>query len=52
VKWFEEIAKISEEKFRKESNFDPWEYRKINGLWLNIVKGWVKSPAGIWILGD
>ena len=49
TKWFEKTPIISEELFRKETEFDPWEYRKINGVWINVYKGWVETPAGILI---
>jgi hypothetical protein len=52
MKWFIDVPEISEQKYREESDFNPWEWRKIAGIWVNVYRGWVKTPAGILVMED
>lgn len=52
MKWFENPPKLTEREFEKDSDFCRFEWRLINGLWVNIYREWVEVNGVLVLKGS
>lgn len=51
MKWFENSPKkLDEKQLIKDSDFSPFEWILVNGVWVNMYRGWEKTETGIFLL--
>lgn len=53
MRWFEDKPKeLTEKTLIKDSDFSPFEWVLVNGIWINMYRGWKENNEGILILKD